>query len=47
MVIQEKLATYYHFLLTIGTIDWFTLEWYETNKRILHKKTSVGQRDNR
>ncbi len=25
------------------TIDWLELEWYETNKRILHKRTRSGR----
>ena len=43
MVIQQKLGNLNTFSLENRAIDWLPLEWYETNKRILHKKTLSGR----
>ena len=42
MVIQEKLGHLDAFDTTGKTLDALPLEWYETNKRILHKRTADG-----
>jgi urease accessory protein len=43
MIIQKKTGNIN--LATIGnrSIDWLALEWYETSKRILRKKTKAGK----
>lgn len=43
MLIQHKAG---HLVLTTGNkkdIDWLALEWYETGKRILRKRTKAGK----
>ena len=42
MVIKEKLGNINFFAINNRKIDSLLLEWYETNKRILHKKTMSG-----
>jgi urease accessory protein len=43
MLIQTKLGHLDNFTTTGKTIDTLPLEWYETNKRILHKRTVSGK----
>ena len=43
MLIQQKLGTIKSILPGNRTIDWLPLEWYETGKRILRKRTRSGQ----
>lgn len=42
MIIQSKIGTIDSIDLRGRSIDWLRLEWYETNKRILRKRTEVG-----
>ncbi|MEO7769348.1 MAG: urease accessory protein UreE [Ferruginibacter sp.] len=42
MVITEKIGNINFFSINNRKIDSLLLEWYETNKRILHKKTMAG-----
>lgn len=42
MLIKEKIGNLGFFALYNRKIDYLLLEWYETNKRILHKKTVAG-----
>ncbi|MCW3092652.1 MAG: Urease accessory protein ureE [Ferruginibacter sp.] len=42
MVITEKIGNLNFFSINNRKIDSLLLEWYETNKRILHKKTISG-----
>lgn len=42
MLIKEKLGNINFFAINNRAIDNLLLEWYETNKRILHKKTVSG-----
>ncbi|MEP7145166.1 MAG: urease accessory protein UreE [Ferruginibacter sp.] len=42
MVIKEKIGNINFFAINNRRIDSLLLEWYETNKRILHKKTISG-----
>ena len=42
MLIQQKIGNL-NSHPTNKIIDWLTLEWFETNKRILHKKTRSGK----
>ena len=42
MLVQKKLGNI-NSLATDKNIDWLNLEWHETNKRILHKKTRAGK----
>jgi urease accessory protein len=42
LLIQQKIANL-HSYQTNKIIDWLSLEWYETNKRILRKKTKAGK----
>ncbi len=42
MLIKEKIGNLNFFALHNRKIDYLLLEWYETNKRILHKKTLAG-----
>jgi urease accessory protein len=39
MIIREKLGNLKSCEISSRTIDWLPLEWYETGKRILHKRT--------
>ncbi|MEO6454536.1 MAG: urease accessory protein UreE [Ginsengibacter sp.] len=41
LLIQQKTGNLLS-LFTNKNIDWLNLEWHETNKRILHKKTRTG-----
>lgn len=43
MLIKEKLQHLSTYETTGRNIDWLVLEWYETNKRILHKRTASGK----
>jgi urease accessory protein len=42
MLIKEKIGNIHFFAINNRTIDLLPLEWYETNKRMLHKKTLTG-----
>lgn len=42
MLIQKKLESLNTFETSSRTIDWLPLEWFETAKRILHKRTRSG-----
>jgi urease accessory protein len=43
MVITKKLGNMPGYEAGNKTIDWLWLEWYETGRRILHKKTEGGK----
>src|SRR5688572_2191042 len=43
MLIQQKLGSIDSLAINSRIIDILPLEWYETNKRILHKKTREGK----
>jgi len=43
MVIQKKLGNLNTFPVESRIIDWLPVEWFETDKRILHKKTLSGR----
>ena len=43
MLIKEKIGQLKDFDASVHSIDWLLIEWYETSKRILHKKTSGGR----
>jgi urease accessory protein len=42
MLIKEKIGNINFFAINNRKIDYLLLEWYETNKRILHKKSMSG-----
>ncbi len=42
MIIQQKSGNLNSLPAHHKTIDWLTLQWYETTKRILHKRTQNG-----
>lgn len=42
MLIKEKIGNINFFALNNRKIDHLLLEWFETNKRIMHKKTAAG-----
>jgi urease accessory protein len=42
MVIKQKLENINSIQINNLTIDYLQIYWYETNKRILHKKTNAG-----
>jgi urease accessory protein len=42
MLVTEKIGNLETFPLQGRTIDWLWLEWFESNKRILHKRTGSG-----
>jgi urease accessory protein len=42
MLIKEKIGNINFFALHNRKIDYLLLDWHETNKRILHKKTVAG-----
>ena len=42
MLVQQKLGNINSSSIN-KNIDWLELEWHETNKRILHKKTRAGR----
>lgn len=43
MIIHQKLGKLNDFILEDRCIDLLPIEWYETNKRILHKQTNSGK----
>ena len=43
MLVKEKLGNITSFPINGRTMDYLLLDWYETNKRILHKKTLSGR----
>ena len=43
MLIQEKIGNIATTNVDESTIDWLFIEWFEANKRILHKKTFSGK----
>jgi len=43
MVVKEKIGNLELFSVNNRNIDYVLLDWYETNKRILHKKTISGK----
>jgi urease accessory protein len=43
MVIKEKLGNINAYQIKGRHIDWLEMEWYETRKRILHKKSRSGK----
>jgi urease accessory protein len=43
MLIREKTGTLNSIHINNRHIDWLELEWYETSKRILHKRTRSGK----
>jgi len=43
MLIQHKLGNLNFFEIKNRQIDMLTLQWYETNKRIMHKRTIGGR----
>lgn len=42
MIIKEKIGNLNSVSINSRFIDYLKLEWFETNKRILHKKTQAG-----
>jgi urease accessory protein len=43
MLVKEKIGNLELFAINNRNIDYVLLDWYETNKRILHKKTVMGR----
>ncbi|MDQ6813291.1 MAG: urease accessory protein UreE [Bacteroidota bacterium] len=43
MVIKQKVGNRHSFDLANRSVDTIDLEWYETNKRIMHKRTRSGR----
>ncbi len=43
MLVKEKIGNLELFAINNRNIDYVLLDWYETNKRILHKKTVLGR----
>jgi urease accessory protein len=43
VIIQKKIGNLNTSAIDNKNIDWLLLEWYETNKRILRKKTKSGK----
>jgi urease accessory protein len=43
MLIQQKTGTVYTIQVNNRAIDWVQLEWYETSKRLLRKRTQAGR----
>ena len=43
MLVKEKIGNLELFAINNRNIDYVLLDWYETNKRILHKKTILGR----
>jgi urease accessory protein len=43
MIVKEKIGHISNFLIENKEIDYLYLDWFETGKRILHKKTTSGQ----
>ena len=42
MLIQQKIGNLQDFETDNRTVDWLNLEWFEVNKRILTKQTTLG-----
>lgn len=42
MLVKEKIGNLELFAINNRNIDYLWLDWFETNKRILHKKTVIG-----
>jgi urease accessory protein len=42
MLIQEKIGNTNTTNIDDKIIDWLLIDWFEANKRILHKKTNSG-----
>lgn len=42
MLVQKKIGNIVEHINTSKTIDWLIFEWFETNKRILRKRTRSG-----
>jgi urease accessory protein len=43
MIVKEKIGNITNFQIGEKDIDYLYLDWFETGKRILHKKTTSGQ----
>jgi urease accessory protein len=43
MIVKEKIGHISNFQIGEKVIDYLNLDWFETGKRILHKKTTSGQ----
>jgi urease accessory protein len=43
MIIREKLGSINTSAVGNRTVDWLLIEWFETSKRILHKRTTSGK----
>jgi urease accessory protein len=43
MLVKEKIGNINFYAINNRKIDNLLLDWYETNKRILHKKTVSGK----
>lgn len=43
MIVKEKIGNVSNFPVGNKVIDYLLLDWFETGKRILHKKTTSGQ----
>ena len=43
MLVKEKIGNLELFAVNNRNIDYVLMDWYETNKRILHKKTLLGR----
>ena len=43
MIIKEKIGSLEKIDINDRVIDYLELEWYETSKRILHKRTNAGK----
>lgn len=43
MLIKEKLGNLDSYETNGRSVDWLEMEWYETRKRIFHKKTQSGK----
>ena len=46
MLVKEKIGNLDLFSVNNRNIDMVLLDWFETNKRILHKKTAMGKEIN-
>jgi urease accessory protein len=42
MIVQNKIGNLDSYMVNGRAIDWLQLEWYETSKRILRKRTLAG-----
>src|SRR4051812_1700626 len=43
MLIKEKIGNLQSFEINNRSVDFVVIEWYEANKRILHKKSKSGR----